>query len=155
MVTRKPVPYFNSGLAPTNTPPYPATPSSQTAPGPFHQQNVPPPDPEGDPSNPWTGEDLDRLSLHGNTPTPSLPSSLRAGPPAGYQTKTSQEKLAQGISTNPFLQKQQTGSANGGKESSADAWGGSQKSSYSWESDTPAQPTTAPPLPPPLVPQGM
>ncbi|KUJ08965.1 uncharacterized protein LY89DRAFT_598535 [Mollisia scopiformis] len=93
--------------------------------------------------NAWSGEGLEnnQNTQHANN---SLPDLLRAGPPHGYTPSSSQEALRpQATGTNPFLNKQRTGSSNAGSatghESSADAWG---------EYDTPAPPTTAPPPPP-------
>jgi hypothetical protein len=148
MVTRKPVPTPDGGLAPSaSSPPYPLTPVGANPSGPFRMQDtmgqLRDPDSETNSENAWSGEGLDQPNTqHANN---GLPDLLRAGPPQGFTPRSSQEALKpQTTGTNPFLNRQQTGSSTSGKESSADAWG---------EYDTPAIPSTAPPPPP--VPQGM
>ncbi|KAL2066759.1 hypothetical protein VTL71DRAFT_2831 [Oculimacula yallundae] len=120
MVSRKPVPTADSGLAPSNMAPYPVTPISTNEPLPFRMgesrgqmQTEPPSESE----DTWGGEADSRKKATG------LPDSLRVGPPPGYTPKTSQEMLRPGANTtNPYLKKQGTGSSNG-NESSAEAWG--------------------------------
>lgn len=139
MVTRKPLP-TNSSLAPNAaSPPYPITPLTTNPSGPFRMQDAqnqlrsPESEPDGD--NPWSEEDEEEEPA---SAPKTLPESLRVGPPQRYTPQGSQEKLkAPTTSTNPFLRKQNSGGITDGSESSADAW-----------RDKPAQPTSAPPLPP-------
>ena len=139
MVTRKALPE-NSNLVPNSTsPPYPVTPLTMNPPAPFrmqdaHSQLRSPESGQSD-DNPWSDEDEEEETI----PIPkALPESLRVGPPQGYSAKSSQEKLnPPAASTNPFIQRQNSGGMTDGGESSADAW-----------SDKPAQPTSAPPPPP-------
>jgi hypothetical protein len=144
MVTRKPLP-ANSNLAPNHSSaPYPVTPVTTNPPGPFRVQDahsqLRSPESDQDDDNPWSGDDEEE------EPTPArkaLPESLRVGPPQGYTPKGSQEKLnPPAASTNPFIQRQNSGGMTDGRESSADAW-----------RDRPALPTSAPPPPP--IPKGM
>ncbi|KAH7413496.1 hypothetical protein BKA64DRAFT_771610 [Cadophora sp. MPI-SDFR-AT-0126] len=121
MVTRKPLP-ADSGLAPSNLPPYPVTPISTNEPLPFRVEDVRnqmQTDSPSDSENAWVGEADNRK------PGPGLPESLRVGPP-GYTPNSSQEMLRPTANvTNPYLKKQNSGSSNGsnGNESSAEAWG--------------------------------
>jgi hypothetical protein len=143
MVTRKPVPpAANIGLAAPSSPPYPMTPSTTTTPAPFQMQDVRnqfAADSDTESDNAWEEEAISKHNTGNMNPASSLPSSLRIGP-AGYTPKTSQERLVPSA-TNPFLQRQNTGSSFGGeqKDSSAGAWGASER---------PAPPSTAPPPPP-------
>ncbi|CZR53595.1 uncharacterized protein PAC_03475 [Phialocephala subalpina] len=150
MVTRKPVPpTADGGLAPgPASPPYPVTPVDTNAASSFQMQDamgqLRSADSETNSQNEWSGEGIDKQIEHVK---PSLPDSLRVGPLQGFTPSSSQEALRpQATGTNPFLNRQRTGSSNAsstvGQESSADAWG---------EYDMPAPPTTAPPPPP--VPQ--
>lgn len=150
MVTRKPVPpAAGGGLAPAPaSPPYPVTPVAPNTANSFRMQDaigeLRSPDSETNSQNEWSGDGIDKQNEDAK---PSLPDSLRVGPPQGFTPSSSQEALRpQATGTNPFLNRQRTGSSNAsstaGQESSADAWG---------EYDTPAPPTTAPPPPP--VPQ--
>ncbi|KAH9208307.1 hypothetical protein DL95DRAFT_41389 [Leptodontidium sp. 2 PMI_412] len=120
MVTRKPVPGEDSGLAPSNVTPYPVTPISTNEPLPFRvgdARNQMQTDSPSDSENAWGGEADNRKAGTG------LPESLRVGPP-GYTPNSSQEMLRPAANvTNPYLKKQNTGSSNG-NESSAEAWGG-------------------------------
>lgn len=148
MVTRKPVPY--SGLAPTANPPYPTTPIAADSPAPYPTQDaryqMQSDDSGVNSEDAWSQEGI---SKHNTGIEERLPDSLRAGPPAGYTPKSSQERLAPVASnTNPFLKKQNTGSSNGG-DSSADIWGASVPPT----SVPPPPPTNAPPPPP--IPQGI
>lgn len=95
-------------------------------------------------TNAWSGEGLEKQNHGTDTYSKSdIPESLRVGPPGGTP-RTSQEMQRPNVSTtNPYLQKQQTGLSDG-KESSATAWGGF--------AERPPQPAGAPPAP---VPQGM
>lgn len=145
MVTRKPVPSADGSLAPAATPPpYPVTPVDANASGTFRMQDtmaqLRDPDSETNSENAWSGEGVDQPNTHTQHANNSLPELLRAGPPQGFTPRSSQEALKpQSTGTNPFLNRQQTGSSTSGKESSADAWG---------EYDSPAMPSGAPPPPP-------
>jgi hypothetical protein len=147
MVTRKPVPP-NADHGLPASPPYPVTPSAPAPedPPPFQMQDPnnalnPSDESENDGENAWRQEGLDQK--HPGGPG-EIPRSLRPGPP-GYT-----QHGAQGMSrpipstTNPYLQKQMTGTADN-KESSASAWVGF--------AERPAQPSEAPPPPP--LPKGM
>lgn len=136
MVTRKPVPTAKSGLEAPASPPYPITPGTTNPPAPFQMRHHSQfnEDSDVDSDNAWEEE---AISKHNTGNADSLPSSLRVGP-VGYTPKTLQEGLAPS-STNPFVQRQNTGSSQSGRESSADAWGASQR---------PAPPTNTPPPPP-------
>lgn len=135
MVTRKPVPTAKSGLEAPASPPYPITPGTTNPPAPFpmRRQSLLNEDSDGESDNAWEEEAISKHNT-GNA-VDSLPSSLRVGP-VGYTPKTSQEGLAP-PSTNPFVQRQHTGSSQSGNESSADAWG--------TPPQRPAPPANAPP----------
>ena len=143
MVTRKPVARApESNLSPESIPPYPVTPISTDVPPQFRMQDVQSQmassatDSESNSANAWVEEGLEKHRNGEQREKRELPDSLRVGPPVGYTPKTSQEKLRQ--NTNPFLQRQQTGVSDGGKESSASAWG-----------ERPSEPSAASPQPPP------
>jgi hypothetical protein len=142
MVTRKPVPSPAnpaSGLEAPYSPPYPTTPSTSAPPARLQMQDARGQvaiDSDVDSDNAWEEEAVNKHNTGNDT---SLPSSLRVGP-VGYTPRASQERLATPSSTNPFIQRQHTGSSNSGKESSAGAWGAAER---------PIPPTNAPPPPPP------
>ncbi|KAE8447345.1 hypothetical protein EG329_010903 [Mollisiaceae sp. DMI_Dod_QoI] len=144
MVTRKPVtPAADGGLAPAPaSPPYPVTPVGANTSSSFRMQDtmgeLRSPDSETNSENAWGEEEPDKQN-EGHA-APSLPEALRVGPPKGYTPSSSQEALrSQSTGTNPFLNRQRTGSSNDGQESSADVWG---------ENNTLAPPSKAPPPPP-------
>jgi len=129
MVTRKPVPSPAnpaSGLEAPYSPPYPTTPSTSAPPARLQMQDARGQvaiDSDVDSDNAWEEEAVNKHNTGNDT---SLPSSLRVGP-VGYTPRASQERLATPSSTNPFIQRQHTGSSNSGKESSAGAWGAAER----------------------------
>jgi hypothetical protein len=154
MVTRKPLP-AGAQLASINSVPYPTSPVESSAPAAFHirEPQHGPAHETPDAENAWENEGLNpydippslrpgskRSSMERPRSREDLPDSLRAGPP-GYTPRSSDEmQRPQLSSTNPYLKRQQTGSADGG-ESSASAWGGF--------AERPPMPASAPPPPPP------
>jgi hypothetical protein len=164
MVTRKPVPP-NANIvlgADKSDPPYPATPTATGAlqlPSERTSRHGSPntAGAETDSQSAWRSESSERDSLPASLRPGSgrqsmdgshngvedLPESLRVGPP-GYTPRSSNEmQRPTEASTNPYLQRQQTGmtGTGDGKES---AWGGF--------AERPPMPSSAPPPPP--VPKG-
>lgn len=157
---RKPVPPNANIVGPDKSdPPYPATPTATGALPPPSERNSRHGSPNlaaADSQSTWRPESSERdgltVSLRSRSGRQSMegshnaaediPESLRVGPSA-YTPRSSNEMQRPTVaSTNPYLQRQQTGlsDTSNGKKIVASAWGGF--------AEGPAVPSSAPPPPP-------
>jgi len=149
MVSRKPVPQ-SPGVA---SAPYPVTPVTSHNPSDFPVQSTQSTDrPSQNSGAEDTNEDINAWNQEGihdhGKAMADMPEVLRVGPPGGVKQRPSQEVLKHtALTTNPFLQKQNTRNASETKESSAAAWGN--------PGVYPEPPSGRPPPPPVTITQGM